>query len=57
MPRFLAEKILTTRSSVEGERKLVTVLFADVADFTKSRRMPRPVGGVIHYRKGSTEFF
>ena len=33
-PKFLAEKILTTRSSVEGERKLVTVLFADVANFT-----------------------
>jgi class 3 adenylate cyclase len=33
-PKFLADKILTTRSSVEGERKLVTVLFADVANYT-----------------------
>ncbi|HEA69349.1 MAG TPA: guanylate cyclase [Desulfobacterales bacterium] len=33
-PKFLAEKILTTRSSIEGERKLVTVLFADVASYT-----------------------
>ena len=33
-PRFLAERILTTRSSIEGERKLVTVLFADVANYT-----------------------
>ena len=33
-PSSLAEKILTTRSSVEGERKLVTVLFADIANFT-----------------------
>jgi len=33
-PKFLAEKILTTRSSLEGERKLVTVLFADVANYT-----------------------
>lgn len=33
-PKFLAEKILTSRSTVEGERKLVTVLFADVANFT-----------------------
>jgi class 3 adenylate cyclase/tetratricopeptide (TPR) repeat protein len=33
-PKFLAEKILTTRSALEGERKLVTVLFADVANFT-----------------------
>jgi class 3 adenylate cyclase/tetratricopeptide (TPR) repeat protein len=33
-PKFLAEKILTYRSAVEGERKLVTVFFADVANFT-----------------------
>jgi class 3 adenylate cyclase/tetratricopeptide (TPR) repeat protein len=33
-PKFLAEKILTSRSAMEGERKLVTVLFADVAHFT-----------------------
>ena len=33
-PKFLADKILTTRSSIEGERKLVTVLFADVAGYT-----------------------
>ena len=26
-PKHLADKILTTRSSIEGERKLVTVLF------------------------------
>ena len=29
-PRHLAEKILTSRSALEGERKQVTVLFADV---------------------------
>jgi predicted ATPase/class 3 adenylate cyclase len=29
-PRHLEERILTSRSSLEGERKLVTVLFADV---------------------------
>lgn len=33
-PKFLADKILTTRSSIEGERKRVTVMFADVAGFT-----------------------
>jgi class 3 adenylate cyclase/tetratricopeptide (TPR) repeat protein len=33
-PKFLVEKILTSRSAIEGERKLVTVLFADVAEFT-----------------------
>jgi hypothetical protein len=29
-PRHLAEKILTTKSALEGERKQVTVLFADL---------------------------
>jgi class 3 adenylate cyclase len=33
-PKFLADKILTNRSALEGERKFVTVLFADVAGFT-----------------------
>jgi class 3 adenylate cyclase/tetratricopeptide (TPR) repeat protein len=33
-PKHLAEKILRTRSAVEGERKLVTVMFADVSGFT-----------------------
>jgi class 3 adenylate cyclase/tetratricopeptide (TPR) repeat protein len=31
-PRYLSENILATRSALEGERKLVTVLFADIAD-------------------------
>jgi class 3 adenylate cyclase len=30
VPRHLAEKILTSRESLEGERKQVTVLFADI---------------------------
>src|SRR5262245_54239045 len=39
-PRHLAEKILTTRSALEGERKQVTVLFADVVGFsTLSERL------------------
>ena len=33
-PKHLAEKILTVRSAIEGERKVVTVLFADVANYT-----------------------
>jgi class 3 adenylate cyclase len=33
-PKHLVDKILTTRSALEGERKQVTVLFADVAGFT-----------------------
>src|SRR6266508_344882 len=30
IPKHLAEKILTSKSALEGERKLVTVLFADL---------------------------
>src|SRR5262249_37122042 len=33
-PKHLAEKVLTTRSALEGERRQVTVLFADTAGFT-----------------------
>ena len=33
-PPHLAEKILTSRTVLEGERKQVTVLFADVSGFT-----------------------
>ncbi len=33
-PKYLADKILTTRSALEGERKQVTVLFADVKGST-----------------------
>ena len=33
-PKFLADKILTSRSAIEGERKLVTVLFVDVVNYT-----------------------
>ena len=33
-PKHLAEKILVSRSAMEGERKLVTVLFVDVSGFT-----------------------
>jgi class 3 adenylate cyclase len=34
-PPYLAEKILTSRSALEGERKLVTVLFADLKGSTE----------------------
>jgi class 3 adenylate cyclase len=45
----LAEKILTSRSALEGERKQVTVLFADVAGFTSlSERLdPEDVHGLM----------
>src|SRR6266404_397212 len=34
-PPYLAEKILTSRTALEGERKQVTVLFADLKDSTE----------------------
>ena len=34
-PPYLADKILTSRSALEGERKQVTVLFADIKDSTE----------------------
>jgi class 3 adenylate cyclase len=34
-PSYLAERILTSRSALEGERKQVTVLFADLKDSTE----------------------
>ncbi len=34
-PPHLAEKILTSRSALEGERKQVTVLFCDIVDSTR----------------------
>jgi Double zinc ribbon len=33
-PKHLVNKILISRSALEGERKQVTVLFADVSEFT-----------------------
>jgi hypothetical protein len=34
-PKYLAEKILTSRHALEGERKQVTVLFADIKGSTE----------------------
>jgi class 3 adenylate cyclase/tetratricopeptide (TPR) repeat protein len=44
-PPYLAEKILTTRSSMEGERKQVTVLFADLKGNTELIRDLDPEAG------------
>src|SRR5262245_61838490 len=48
-PQHLAAKILTNRSALEGERKQVTVLFADVAGFTalSTRLDPEDLHGVM----------
>jgi class 3 adenylate cyclase len=49
-PKHLAEKILTSRSALEGERKQVTVLFADVSGFTaiSARLDPEEVHQLIN---------
>src|SRR5438309_9098133 len=49
-PRHLAEKILISKSALEGERKQVTVLFADVSGFTSlSERLdPEEVHALIN---------
>ena len=41
-PPYLAEKILTSRSALEGERKQVTVLFADLKGSTVLGRPSTP---------------
>ena len=40
-PAYLTEKILTSRSALEGERKQVTVMFADIKGSTGVDRRPR----------------
>jgi hypothetical protein len=48
-PKYLADKILAARSTIEGERKQVTVLFADVTGFTSMAENmdPEEVHGLI----------
>jgi class 3 adenylate cyclase len=49
-PKHLADKILTSRSALEGERKQVTVLFVDVSGFTalSERLDPEEVHGLMN---------
>ncbi|MBI4590620.1 MAG: AAA family ATPase [Candidatus Rokubacteria bacterium] len=48
-PKHLAEKILTSRSALEGERKQVTVLFCDIVDSSRlaERLDPEGMHGVM----------
>ena len=48
-PRHLAEKILVSRAAIEGERKQVTVLFADCVGFTalSTRLDPEDLHGIM----------
>ena len=41
-PPYLAQKILTSRSALEGERKQVTVLFCDLANSTQISQVLDP---------------
>lgn len=49
-PRHLAEKILTSRSAMEGERKVVTVLFCDLQGSTAmaERFGPEPMHDLLN---------
>ena len=49
-PKHLAEKILTSKSALEGERKQVTVLFADLKGSMELLADPRPPGRSITMR-------
>jgi len=48
-PKHLAEKILTSKAAITGERKQVTVLFTDVSGFTamSERLDPEDVHGIM----------
>jgi class 3 adenylate cyclase/tetratricopeptide (TPR) repeat protein len=48
-PRHLADKILKARSAIEGERRQVTVLFADLAGFSAlaEQRDPEEVHAIV----------
>jgi class 3 adenylate cyclase/tetratricopeptide (TPR) repeat protein len=49
-PKHLADKILTARSALEGERRQVTVLFADMAGFTTlaEQRDPEEIHQIVN---------
>src|SRR5258708_23590089 len=51
-PKHLADKILRSRSALEGERRQVTVLFADVAGVTSlaEKLDPQEVPRIHHRR-------
>ena len=51
-PKHLAEKILTSKTALEGERKQVTVLFADLQGLLGAARRPRCRGSTQTARRG-----
>ena len=53
-PSHLAEKILTSRSVLEGERKQVTVLFADLEDLIYAKQLAADEDGRALVGTGGT---
>jgi class 3 adenylate cyclase len=69
-PKHLAEKILVSRAAIEGERKQVTVVFCDVANYTSFSESLDPeevhavmdrvfevVLGAVHHYEGTVNQF
>src|SRR5580765_3209141 len=60
-PKHLAERILTSRAALEGERKQVTVLFCDIANSTPLAERVGPermlAMGEIHRNEGTINQF
>jgi class 3 adenylate cyclase/tetratricopeptide (TPR) repeat protein len=69
-PKHLAEKILTSKGAIEGERKIVTVMFSDVSGFTaiSEKLDPEDVHAImdrvfevilnaVHYYEGTVNQF
>jgi class 3 adenylate cyclase len=69
-PKHLAEKMLTSKSALEGERKQVTVLFADVVESSRLAerldpeamhelmdRVLRLMAGAVHHYEGTVNQF
>jgi tetratricopeptide (TPR) repeat protein len=51
IPPYLAEKILTSRSALAGERKQITVLFADLTSFLELLADRDPEEATVHARQ------
>jgi len=69
-PKHLADKILTSKGAIEGERKIVTVMFSDVSGFTAMSEKLDPedvhaimdrvfevVLGAVHHYEGTVNQF
>jgi hypothetical protein len=55
-PKHLAEKILTSKGALEGERKQVTVLFCDIANSTPTAERGSVPRGCTAYSTASSSW-